>query len=202
MKSKIEIWKDIDGYHGVYMVSNFGNVKSLDRKVNQILSNGKIRIQSYKGIIMKPIVSKFGYLMIMLNNGKSKNCSVHRLVAKAFIPNPENKKEVNHKNGVKTDNRVQNLEWCTHSENIHHAHKTGLFINQKNGLHKKSIAVSQFTIDGKWVRDWPSMSTIYKEIGFDVSAISNCVNSQTKTLCGKKRTSYGFIWKKTDTNNA
>jgi hypothetical protein len=194
MKLKKEIWKDILGFEGIYMISSFGNVKSMDRQIRQVRADGSVRITHYKGRILKQITNRLGYLMIMLSNGNKKNCSVHRLVALAFIPNPENKSDVNHKNGVKTNNKMDNLEWATHSENMKHAHNTGLIINTK--------PISQFTNDGKWIRDWSSISEAHRENGFDMSAISNCINSKTKTLCGSTRTSYGFIWKFKEITNA
>ena len=113
-----EEWRDIIGYEGLYQVSNLGRVKSFWR--------GRERIK-------KPVKAFNGYLHIELfkKGGKRKGFTVHRLVASAFIPNPLNKREVNHVNGVKTDNRVENLEWATSSENKRHAVATGLHINPK-----------------------------------------------------------------------
>lgn len=108
MKKEMEEWKDIKDYEGLYQVSNLGNV---------------IGIKS--GKILKIYKSKRGYCMIGLyKNNNNKNFSIHRLVAMAFIPNPYNKPCVNHKNGILTDNMVENLEWCTYSENLKHAFET------------------------------------------------------------------------------
>ena len=111
-----EIWKDIEGYEGLYQVSNFGRVKSLDRVVFSKRWGGLY--MHIKEFIMLPQKTQTGYLRLELyKEGKSKKHKVHRLVAQAFIPNPENKPQVDHINGLKTDNRAENLRWSTAEEN-------------------------------------------------------------------------------------
>lgn len=115
-----EIWKDIAGYEGLYQVSNLGRVKSLDRTV-QYFRNGKLETKIFKSKIMKQNYTSAGYLMIYLRkDGKDKYNAVHRLVAQAFIPNPNNLPCVNHKDEVKDNNSVNNLEWCTHIYNCNY----------------------------------------------------------------------------------
>lgn len=110
-----EIWKDIPGYEGLYQVSDLGKVRSLDRVI--IYKNGQRHF--YRGMILSPGKNISGYLNIRLgSNGRE--TGVHRLVAEAFIPNPDKKQDVNHINGDKADNRAKNLEWCTRAENMNH----------------------------------------------------------------------------------
>ena len=118
----MEEWRAIRGYEGMYEVSSVGIVKGLDRVV--IYSNGRKDFKKER--ILKPSLNTNGYPFVFLSKGNSTIKYIHRLVAEAFIPNPENKREVNHKNGVKDDNRVENLEWCTHFENMRHSWETGL----------------------------------------------------------------------------
>lgn len=117
-----EIWKDIKGHEGVYQVSNFGRVRSLDMVVNYF-AFGKQCSRTGKGRILKPAISG-QYLAVALNRGNTQ--TIHRLVAEAFLPNPENKEQVNHKDGNKLNNTLYNLEWATRRENASHAVKTGL----------------------------------------------------------------------------
>ena len=117
-----EIWKDIQGYEGIYQISNKGRVKALKKKVHKIIK-GKECYPSYKEKILKiSNHNRNGYLKINITKDNvNKTCQIHRLVAKAFIPNPNNLPQVNHKNGIKTDNQAENLEWVTISENHKHA---------------------------------------------------------------------------------
>ena len=113
-----EIWKDIEGYEGYYQISNLGNVKSLARNV--IRSDGVI--QPHKERIMDKRVSIDGYYIAKLTvNRKSKSIGIHILVARHFIPNPDNLPEVNHKDLDRKNNRVDNLEWCTHQDNVRYS---------------------------------------------------------------------------------
>ncbi len=113
-----EIWKSVPGYKGKCKVSNTCKVKRLAHK-NGSYSSEKILKQSKSGN---------GYLKVTLNN---KTLTVHRLIALAFIKNPENKPQINHKNGIRTDNRVENLEWCSSKENVAHAIQSGII--NRNG---------------------------------------------------------------------
>ena len=114
MDNNEEVWKDIPNCEG-YQVSNKGNVKSLSYS------------RTGKEGILKLCLCSMGYPMVSLGiNGKMKSKRVHRIVAETFISNPEGKPNINHINGIKTDNRMENLEWCTQKENVHHSEKNGL----------------------------------------------------------------------------
>lgn len=107
----IEEWRSVIGYEGLYEVSNTGRVRSLDRCVKY--SNGQIHL--YKGKILSPVIKDNGYLVVNLQR---RTFYIHRLVTEAFIPNPDNLIEVNHKDEDKTNNSVDNLEWCDHKYNV------------------------------------------------------------------------------------
>lgn len=126
----IEIWKDIKGLEGLYQISNLGRVKSLPKLVNSVMSKTSKRKTKEK--ILKPAIGTHGYLRFHLQvNYKAHHCLLHRLMAEAFIWNPENLEQVNHKDGNKLNNSIDNLEWVTRSENAIHSFKMGLSYQPK-----------------------------------------------------------------------
>ena len=188
---KKEIWKDIEGYEGLYEVSNFGNVRSVDRIVT--CSNGKKRLR--KGRILKPAKQKNGYLFcILYKNSKPKLCKVHRLVAAAFIPNPDKLPEVNHKDENKANNFVfvnkddsvdlnkSNLEWCTRLYNMRYGTRL------KHVVEKRSKPVLQIDKEtNEVIAEYPSAREAARKLNIDQGSISACCR-------GKQKTAYGFKW--------
>ena len=178
-----EIWKTVDGYNGKYMISNYGNVLS-----KNFLNTGEDRLLKLKR-------HHSGYIFVRLCNGagqKQKNQTIHILVARAFIPNPDNKPCVNHIDGNKANNHVTNLEWVTHKENKQHAIRTGLSNPHKNNRQGKgntnSRPVYQFTKDNVFVKKWESISEAARYYSVRPSTIINHLKGRLKSACG-------FIWK-------
>ena len=179
----MEVWKDIAGYEGFYQISSLGRVKSLARVITK--SNGvKLNV---KETIRKQSKCPKGYLFISLNGeNKRKMHKVHRLVAETFIPNPDNKPQVNHIDGNKRNNKVENLEWVTNSENQIHALDKGLV--KRNINSHRSKRVRQYTRDGMFIKEFPSVAQVERELGFK--------NRHVATACrGEEKTAYGYVWK-------
>lgn len=170
-----EIWKDVVGWEDLYQVSSFGRVVGLQR------TNAKGKTRNC--VLRKPVLNKYGYPTVCLYPivGKLKNVTIHRLVAKAFIPNPNNKSSVNHINGVKTDNNIKNLEWATVAENNRHAIETGL-----SGQQKKVV---QYDLQGNKINVFTTAKEAYAKTGVYPTLIY-------RVVIGINKTSHGFIWKR------
>ncbi len=157
MDNQEEIWKDVVGYEGLYQVSSLGRIRSLDR----IVKTAKYSY-SIKGKILSHSNSKKRYPNLRLSRfGKFKNVVIHRLMAIAFLPNPLNKKEVNHINGIKNDNRLENLEWVTPKENSVHSRLTGLA--KQNG--EDSVWAKLKNEDVLVIREMAENGITFREIG-------------------------------------
>lgn len=175
-----EIWKDIEGYEGLYQVSNFGNVRSIPRK------------GTYKTVhILKPGKTRKGYFQVILTkNSIGKPFRIHRLVAKAFIPNLNNLPQVNHKDGNKLNNCVDNLEWCTNEYNMKESWRLGLRDNiyKKGKENSRSVIINQYNFQGEFVKKWYCVRDIERELNFDNRNICACARH-------KRKSAYGFIWR-------
>ena len=198
-----EIWKDIPNYEGKYQISNLGNVMSLN-----FANKHFPRLLKLKN-------HKDGYKLVGLSNGQTGNktfLAVHRLVAQAFIPNPEHKEQVNHIDGNKSNNTVSNLEWVTPKENVTHAFVTGLMpytlkdkpqkantCKRYNTIYKSPIlglkgidnpnhrAVLQFDTSGNFIKKWNCISDAGRFYNISASAITLCAS-------GKRKTANGYLW--------
>lgn len=179
------IWKAIPSYEGYYEVSNTGLVRSLDRYVK--INNKSPRFQ--KGKELSQSNHKDGYKCVLLSlNGKQKLCTVHRLVAIAFLQQSPEKIEVNHKNGIKDDNNVNNLEWVTPSENMKHAYTMNRrYLSKPKGSESKSYKgdIHVYDLEGNFVMILKG-ATDMKAKGFDPSNVSRCLKSDTLSHRGYK----------------
>lgn len=180
----MEEWKDIPFRKGMYQVSNLGRVRSLDREVYRNGPHGRKIFLKRKGQILKQLKTPYGYLVVNLGKGYLQK-RVHRLVAICFIPNPENKSTVNHKDGNKENNCVENLEWCTVKENNLHAMRTlkkGCLYNNNRARKIKCVETGRVFNSIKEAAAW-----------CDCSKASN-IGGVARGSYGR-RTCCGYHWK-------
>lgn len=177
MEKANEQWRPIKGFEGLYEVSDLGRVKSVSR----VIARGDVR-QTVNERILSPKLSKKGYLIVGLHRcAKTQHKYVHRLVAEAFLEVPNSECEVNHKDEDKTNNRLDNLEWCSHTANVNHG--TG------RCRHDRALArpCSCYTENGQFIRTYESITEAAREFGVGKSSI-------WAAIVGKSATCKGMIW--------
>lgn len=162
-----EIWRDIEGYEGLYQVSNKGRVKSLYKGSERILSPG---------------IDGSGYMFVCLcHDNVRKYFKLHRLVAQTFISNQENKPQVNHKDENKKNNCVDNLEWATSKENINYGSHT-----ERSGLNRRKT-ILQYSKSKEFIREWSGAAEVERLLGINHANIAQCCR-------GKLKSAGGFVW--------
>lgn len=196
-----EIWKDIKEYEGLYQISNLGKIKSLERISQHKTCYGGLYKVKEKMLI--PVEIKEYKTVKLCKNGILKRFYLHRLVAETFIPNPLNKPEVNHKDGNKSNNIVENLEWMTHQENCKHRDDTGLrkapkgikhYLYGKHIIINKSSQrkVCQYDLNKNFIREWESIAQAQRKLK---------INNVGYVCQGKRNKAGGYIWKYKEGNN-
>lgn len=176
-----EIWKPVKNYEGYYEISNLGRVKSVERII-KCKSRNNFK-QKEKILATRP--NNRGYIMVGLHKDKNyKLVLVHRLVAEAFIPNPNNLPQVNHIDENKQNNHWNNLEYCDNWYNSHY----GTRIERCNAKQKKK-KINQYSLNGKFIRQWESVASIRKKLS---------INNICKACTGEYKQAGGFVWKYAD----
>jgi hypothetical protein len=180
----MEVWRDIPGYEGLYQASTFGRIKSLVRRKERVL---------------KPTVRRDGYASVKICGKKQQRKLVHRLVAETFLANPQNKREVNHLDGNKTNNSISNLEWVSPSENKKHAYKTGLIIQPRGKKSKRWRGfIDIFKPDGTFVVQTGSLREAVEWIRENTEYNKKVSKGNISLIVsGKWATAYGFIFRRT-----
>lgn len=182
----MENWKDIKGYEGLYQVSDLGRVKSLERDI--YFPNGTVNRHIEEKILV-PILNVYGYSFVNLHkNGTSKAILIHRLVAMAFIENPENKSQINHKNEVKTDNFVENLEWCDSAYNANYGTRNARMIQNRRSYKLGNNPKAKAIFCEELNKTFDCITSAEEELGISVSSISQACK-------GKQKTAGGFHWR-------
>ena len=179
-----EIWKDIPGFEDSYQVSNYGNLRGKDRY--RKVCGGSYRL--VKGKQIAPVKCTNGYYEAQLSRNQKKTIlMLHRAVAMAFIPNPDNLPEINHKDEDITNNRVDNLEWCTSKYNANYGTRNARCLANN----KQKVRVNQLSLDGEFIKTWDSIGEVRRTLGIDVSQI-------IRVCTGRNITAGGYKWEYTD----
>lgn len=185
-----EVWKDISFFEDAYQVSNLGNLRSKTRE--RYMGFGKYA--NIKGQILKATLDKEGYHIAKLcKNAKYTYYKVHRLVMQLFVgKQPKDNPQVNHKDGCKQNNSVMNLEWVSPSDNMKHAYRNNLrkpIVGLKGSKNPNAVAVLQYTVSGKFVQRFDTITEASKKI----KVVESCIRG---ACGGRQKTSGGFIWKR------